>query len=90
MARPGGPAVIRLPPGEIDLRVTDERGEPLDFVAGVGGRLARGRAGSLRLRGVEPGPRVLVVGSAAHGGRVVDVDVPDKGAARVEIALPRR
>jgi hypothetical protein len=84
-----GEVVVRMPRGALEIAVTSEGGEPLDFAYAVDGMCGRGLHGRLSLKGVEPGRRRLVIDARGHGARLVLVDVPEAGAKPVEVVLGR-
>lgn len=84
-----GPWILRLPAGELDVRVTDERDEPIHatvFVAAEHVQVTE----PVRLRRVPPGRQRLFVAAADRQSAVVDLDVPATGRVAVKVALPRR
>jgi hypothetical protein len=84
-----GPWTLRLPAGELDLDVRDERGEALNATVFAGDDCVEVK-GPTRLRRLRPGAQRLFVAADGRMSAVVDVAVPERGTTKVDVVLPPR
>ena len=84
-----GPWTVALPTGELVLDVRGPDGQPIAGRAFLGARAPQ-LSGPVRLRRVPTGPQRIFVAAEGHQSAVVDVVVPERGAATVKLVLPRR
>jgi hypothetical protein len=84
-----GPWNVALPTGELRLDVRGTDGKPVACRAFVGA-VSAPLTGPTRLRRVPTGPQRVFVAAEGHQSAVIEVVVPERGAASVEVVLPRR
>lgn len=85
-----GPWRIELPKGLLELRVVDERAQPVAATVVVGDHWQEGAGGRLILRGLRPGPQRMFVGAVGKRSAQVDVVVDVAPQDPLTVVLPDR
>jgi hypothetical protein len=90
-----GPTLIDVPAGGIDLAVElapTERGASVyvDGALFTAVRPTTGGSATLRLRGLRPGPHVVIVAATGHQSRVIRFALANDEVRSLDVALSRR
>jgi hypothetical protein len=85
-----GPWELHWPDGRLELKVLDSRGEPCPaFSLVMDGEIFEGTDGTVRLEGLKPGPRIVVVWAPDHQAWLAQLEIQEE-ERRLEVRLPKR